>query len=148
MVLNGFEQLSALDVQEHIYATLPDANEISLTEQSKMLNQIINILGRAYLKYDTCDKAVIQNEEIIKVLLGIEYSGSDAPAPFVKLRDILSTPMQSLIDQMDRVQSTWLNLSVIRIVFALLINGEGDDLIEHLSKAFPQYFRQIEKVSQ
>lgn len=146
MILTGFDQLAEARNRLEIYDALPDAKDISTDKQTAMLNRIINILGRAYLKYNTCDKAVIQNEEIVKALLGIDYSGDHAPLPYVKLREILSTPMEELLRQMNRVPSTETNLNVLRIVFALLINGEGDGMIDSLSAAFPQYFRQMEKI--
>lgn len=144
MILNDFEQLGDDIVLTQIYGSLPDIGAIPENEKTAMLNRIVNILERGYHKYDSCDKAMIQNEEIVKAILGIDHSVEGAPLPYVKLREILNTPMQELLRQMDRVPSTLVNMNALRTVFALMINGETDEMVESLSKSFPQYFRQMQ----
>ena len=143
MILTDFDQLAKQDVLSQIYGSFSDMKALAADDKTAMLNQIVNILERGYSKYNECDKALIQKEEIIRVLLGIDFSAANAPLPYVKLREILTTPMQEIMRQMERVPSTKLNLSTLRTVFALIINGEAEEMASSLSKTFPQYFRQM-----
>lgn len=89
MIITEFDLLAKQDIRSQIYGSFPDMKTLGGDYKTAMLNRIVNILERAYSKYNIYDKAMIQNEEIIKALLGIDNSAENAPLPYLKLRDIL-----------------------------------------------------------
>lgn len=112
------------------------------TEQLQMLNKIKSIMLNKDNKLNSYDQAVVKNEDVVKVLLGIDFSSDDHKVVFSSeaISDRkLSTPIQDLLSQMNVLKSTELNTGLLRTVYAIMLNGRTADLYHALKTNFPEY---------
>ncbi|WP_231492211.1 hypothetical protein [Pedobacter sp. Leaf170] len=147
-VINSLEDLGSLEVRAQVYGQIPEPDNMSEVQKTEILCKIRSILLNPDPHFNHFDRSVVQNEEIIKVFLGIDLTPKEIAISYydkaVKAR--LTTPMMELVGQMNIVPSTERNRSLLRNTYALLLNGRSKELNELLIKNFPEYYHHIREV--
>lgn len=111
----------------------------------KIVTDIKEALLREHPLATKHDEALIKQEEVTRVLLGlgltdpIVQSFSGRPSRNAKLRSSIS----ELTDQINKLQGSALNTLLLRAFYVLMLNGRGNEVDTCLKRDFPEYFQYI-----
>ncbi|MFC4213478.1 hypothetical protein ACFOWA_19955 [Pedobacter lithocola] len=141
-IINSLEDLGTVEIRVQVYNEIPHPDFMSDFQKTDMLCKIRNILLNPNDHFNHFDRSVVQNEEITKVFLGIDLTEREIARFYYpkRMEERLSTPIQELVKQMDMLPATERHRSILRNVYAILLNGRSKDLNEVLIKNFPEYY--------
>lgn len=111
-------------------------------EAQNKLEKITSIMKLDLQHLNTSEQAIVKNEYIVKILLGVEIDDQEKKElnrNGKKNERKISTPIQELIRQYEMVPCTTENNDLLRTFLALMLNGRQIDITDAFRRTFPEY---------